>query len=192
MNPMTLMVETWAKGHGKTPEELAKAVTGSWPANRLFPREPILEKYLRRMWFSSSIAWLIPLAIEEGATDIGLWGIDLESGEEYISQFVGCVHFLDLAQHKGVNIHLPKDSGLLRDPAPYPDRYETHLALIVEKKIHWLKHNCGEAQKEQGTTLAEVHRKEAELILTRNREGATPEETFTTSLKTKLSICKKK
>ena len=82
MRPMSQMMESWARGHGKSSEELAKTITGDWSANRLFPREQILEKYQMEVWFSSSISWLFALAIEEKPTDIGLWGIDLEAGEE--------------------------------------------------------------------------------------------------------------
>ncbi len=168
MKPMADLIQVWAGTHKKTPEEMAKIITGDWSANRLYPKDQIIAKYLRRMWFSSSISWLIALAMEEGATDIGLWGIDLESGEEYISQFVGCVHLLDLAQHKGINVHLPKDCGLLRDPAPYPDCYETHFALVTEKKVAWLQHNLGIGDGEHAAAQAELHRKEGALLTLRS------------------------
>lgn len=170
MKPMADQMQVWAGTHNKTPKQMAKIITGDWSANRLFPKDQIIAKYLRRMWFSSSISWLIALAMEEQATDIGLWGIDLESGEEYISQFVGCVHLLDLAQHKGINIHLPKDCGLLRDPAPYPDCYETHFALVTEKKTAWLRHNLQIGENEHATTQAELHRKEGELLTLRSQK----------------------
>ena len=160
-------IANWKATHG-LPDDV---IEGDWSAQRSYPREAILEKYGRRMWFSSSIAWLIPLAIEEGATDIGLWGIDLESGEEYISQFVGCAHFLDLARLTGINIHLPKDCGLLRDPAPYPDRYETHHALTTEKKALWLQQMIGRMEPEFDALRADVHRKEGEILTMRRLGG---------------------
>lgn len=171
MQPMGPAIERWGKMHGKTPEEVAEAVTGDWAANKVFPRQAIMDKYFRRMWFSSSIAWLIPLAIEEGATDIGFWGIDLESGEEYVSQFVGCAHFMDLARLIGINIHTPSDSGLLRDPTPYPDRYETHLALTLEKKRKWLQQNIAGMEGQYESCKAEVHRKEGGLLTLKATEA---------------------
>lgn len=165
--PMPDLIQRWAMTHGKSPEQLKADITGDWSANVVYPRETILQKYGRRMWFSSSIAWLIPLAIEEGATDIGLWGIDLESGEEYVSQFVGCAHFIDLAILAGVNVHLPNGCGLLRDPAPYPDRYETNMALTLERKKKYIESILGQAEPEYEGTRVEMSRKEGELLTLR-------------------------
>src|SRR3990167_85995 len=160
-------VERWRRQHNLAPD----CLEGKWNAIVRYPRETILERYTRRMWFSSSIAWLIVLAIEERATDIGLWGIDLESGEEYISQFVGCAHFIDLARLAGINIHLPKGCGLLRDPAPYPDRYETLLALTLEKKVKWIQHHLGQMEPQYEDMKADIHRQEGRLMTLREFNG---------------------
>lgn len=163
-------IERWRATHNLPPE----IIEGKWNAVIRYPREAILERYGRRMWFSSSIAWLIVLAIEEKATDIGLWGIDLESGEEYISQFVGCAHFIDLARLAGINVHLPVNCGLLRDPTPYPDRYETHLALTFEKKAKWLAGALGQLEPQFEELRAESHRTEGRLLY--GRELGAPAE----------------
>ena len=160
-------IRRWKETHGLGDD----AIEGEWKAIVRFPRERILQKYWRRMWLSSSIAWLILLAIEEGASDIGLWGIDLESGEEYISQFIGCAHYLDLAQLAGINVHLPKACGLLRDPTPYPDRYETNLALTLEKKFKWLEGAIGQLEPQYDDLKAEVHRQEGRLVTLRQLGG---------------------
>src|SRR3990167_6737485 len=161
-------IERWRRQHNLAPD----CLEGKWNAIVRYPRETILERYTRRMWFSSSIAWLIVLAIEERATDIGLWGIDLESGEEYISQFVGCAHFIDLARLAGINIHLPTNSGLLRDPMPYPDRYETHLALTFEKKAKWLQSALNQLEPQFDELRADSHRTEGRLLACREMGGA--------------------
>ncbi|HDZ73707.1 MAG TPA: hypothetical protein ENH55_13260 [Aurantimonas coralicida] len=160
-------IANWKATHG-LPDDVLK---GDWSGQVTYPRETILEKFGRRMWFSSSISWCIALAIHEKPTDIGLWGIDLEAGEEYISQFVGCAHFLDLARLCGINIHLPKDCGLLRDPAPYPDRWETHLALTLEKKAKWIDEMIQKQQPEYDALSAEVHRQEGKLLTMRAYEA---------------------
>ena len=138
------------------------------PANVIYPREHIIQKFGgRRMWFSSSISWCVALAIDERPTDIGLWGIDLESGEEYTSQFVGCAHLLDVARVMGINIHMPKDCGLLRDPAPYPERYETHFAVTTEKKMKWLEAMIGKLKLDYENGKCDVYRKEGEILCMR-------------------------
>lgn len=165
--PIQETIAAWGRLHGKTQEQVAKDITGNWSGHRLYPREHVLAKYGRRMWFSSSIAWCIALAIEEGATDIGMFGIDLESGEEYISQFIGCAHFIDLARLIGINVHLPQGCGLMRDPSPYPDRYETHLALTFERKRKFIAHMLSQAEPEYESLRMDVYRKEGELLALR-------------------------
>ena len=160
------------KRENKIPDDFIK---GDWEAVVRYPREEILEKYGRCMWFSSSIAWAICLAIEEGATDIGLWGIDLESGEEYIAQFVGCAHFLDLARIIGINVHLPRASGLLRDTTPYPDRCENLMALTTEKKAKWIEGILATMEPQYDGQKADVHRQEGRL-LAMQQLGAKPED----------------
>lgn len=148
-----------------------------WPANKVLPRQQLLEVFQRKIWFSSSISYCLAHAILERPSDIGLWGIDLESGEEYISQFVGCAHFLDLAQHLGINVHLPLGCGLLRDPAPYPDRYETNLALTLERKFNFLNAQLQQMQPQYDSLKAEVHRHEGRVLAL--REGKAPAEIVT-------------
>jgi len=170
-------IKVAGNGGGNTEQSLLASIKGDWKSNRIYPKEDILEKYQRRMWFSSSIAWLIPLAIEEEPSDIGFWGIDLESGEEYISQFVGCAHLIDMARFMGINIHLPSGCGLLRDPAPYPDRYETQLALTLEKKRKWIGEMIADVDPKLETLKMEVYRQEGLCISLKAR--GVPEEELT-------------
>ena len=135
-------------------------------SNKVVPYAELIAKY-GRTWFSSSISWCMAHALEEGATDIGLFGIDLESGEEYISQFIGCRFFIDLARIGGVNIHLPPGCGLIREPTPYPDRYEHHLALTLERKLKYLEQMVGKVEGEYDAQRAEMYRAEGRLLTLR-------------------------
>ena len=176
--PMKARMERWAKKLGKDDAWLADAIKGDWSSNIVIDRDALFERH-RRMWFSSSISYAVALALEEGVPEFGLWGIDLESGEEYISQHAGCVHFLELARHLGATVHMPKGCGLLRDVTPYPDRYETLLALTFEKKRSWLQHVLAENEPEYEGLIMMTHRTEG--VLLRQRElmelaSADPEE----------------
>ncbi len=153
----------WCHGLGHDEKWLKQNVRGNWASQIVIDRESLFKKY-RRMWFSTSICYAVAMAIEEGATDIGCWGIDLESGEEYIAQHWGCAYFLDLARLAGVNLHFPQGSGLTRDINPYPDCYETHLALTLEKKANWLEHTLRQADSEYETAKADVSRIEGAIL----------------------------
>lgn len=133
-------------------------------ANFVYPQGAMFAKY-GRMWFSSSISYAICLAIEENATDIGCWGIDLESGEEYRVQFMGAKYFLHLARLAGINIHLPKGCGLLRDPNPYPDSWETHLAEACEFKLRYIRGLLAQKHSEHTILGANVNGLEGQLAM---------------------------
>ena len=81
------------------------------------------------------------------------------------------MHFKCLARHFGISVHLPKDSGLLRDISCYPDKYETHLALVMEKKKAWLNHNLQVGNGVHADALAELYRKEGSLLALRSQKA---------------------
>lgn len=165
---MKQRMEHWAASHKKDSEWLAKTIEGDWSANVVIDRDALFEKH-RRMWFSTSICYALLLAIEEGANAIGMWGIDLESDEEHIAQHMGCAHFLDLARLAGIDIHMPKGCGLERDLNPYPDRYETHLALTYEKKKQYIEGLLAQQEAQYEGKKMEVYRTEGALLFARNR-----------------------
>ena len=167
VEPMNKLIVEWARSHKKDEEWLKKTIKGKWTSNVVIDRTVLFQKYNRQMWFSSSISYCLALAMEEGATDIGMYGIDLESGEEYISQFTGCAHLMDLALARGINIHLPTGCGLERDINPYPDRYETHLAQTSEKKQVWLSNLLAQKEPEADNLRLEVYRTEGRLLTMR-------------------------
>jgi hypothetical protein len=165
LKPMKRAMEVWAQSYNKDEKWLAETIKGNWESNVVIDQEAVFTRFHRRMWFSSSISYALVLAIDEGYTDIGLFGIDLESGEEYISQFAGCAHFMDLARDRGINIHTPKGCGLLRDLSAYPDRYETDLALTFEKKVAWLNHILAQNEPEHRNLAAEASRTEGAILM---------------------------
>ena len=159
IRPIEEMLADWANQHGFTEEELKATVTGPWKAKVLLDRHGLMEKY-GKMWMSSSFSWAMAQAIEEGATDLGIYGVDLETGEEYVSQFAGARHFIDVAKLMGVKIHTPPFCGLLRDPNPYPDRWETYEALWFQNRITMLTNFAGQKQAELDDIKANIHRRE--------------------------------
>jgi hypothetical protein len=78
-----------------------------------------------RDYFTSTIAFMISLAVLEGFEEIGLWGIDLIVNEEYVNQKPCAEWWLGFAEARGVKIHLPQESALLKQwhryGAPEPD-----------------------------------------------------------------------
>lgn len=113
------------------PQQVVSIVPLDSPANVVIDRDYLFKKY-GSIWFSSSFGYMIAQALEEGAEEIGFWGVDMAGREEYVVQFAGVRHFIDIARERGVKVHIPDRSLLRRDPIPYADRFETPLALALE------------------------------------------------------------
>lgn len=115
------------------------------PNSRALPVDVLVNKY-GNIWFTSSIAWMMALAIDdilerrrlrasqvlisptaadpdlvplvEGEQDtIGLWGVDMAATEEYGYQRAGCQRFIEIAATLGILVILPPESDLMR-PMP--------------------------------------------------------------------------
>jgi hypothetical protein len=83
-----------------------------------FPRDELVKEF-GRYFFTSSFAWMIAKAIKDGAKEIGLWGVDMASRDEYIQQRSGGHFFIQEAVRRGIIVHIPKESDLAQPPALY-------------------------------------------------------------------------
>ena len=70
-------------------------------------------------YFTSTVAYMLALAISEGFSKIHLYGIDLVVGTEYEVQ-KACVEFwLGMAHGKGIDLNIPSASALLTQTHRY-------------------------------------------------------------------------
>ena len=92
-----------------------------FPTSVRYPIEEIRPQFC---WdfFTSSVAYMLALAISREPTHIGLWGIDMSGDEEYTQQRAGCKYFIDIARQRGIEIVVPKESDLLSVFPPYAYR----------------------------------------------------------------------
>ncbi len=82
------------------------------PTAQQYPTEVILKEFGR--YFTNSVSWMIALAIYEGADEIGVFGVDMAHGTEYASQKPSCEYFLGWAKGRGILLHIPEVSDLLK------------------------------------------------------------------------------
>ena len=87
------------------------------PAATIYPIEK-LKPYFGT-YFTSTIAYMIALAIHEGAEEIGLWGVDMLGDGEYSHQRPCCEHMLGIAKGKGIKLTIPDKSPVLRSERMY-------------------------------------------------------------------------
>jgi hypothetical protein len=62
---------------------------------------------------------MMALAIAEGATAIGLYGIDMTLPDEYQSQRPAMQHFIVMCMAMGIKIGAPDESDIMRPPPLY-------------------------------------------------------------------------
>ena len=122
-------------GHHCVKEELPESV--------FYPVEKIVEVF--GPYFSSTISWLIALAIYEGCDELGLWGVDMIGEGEYNYQRAGCEHYLGIAKGKGIKVTLPPQCPLLRAERMYGFEY-TRLGAEMCQMNAELDHKADAAE----------------------------------------------
>jgi hypothetical protein len=81
------------------------------PHARSFPEEV---EQTTGDYFSSSLAYLMALAIHEGAEEIGLYGVAMEAESEYRVQRPNMEYLVGLARGRGIKVHIPEQSPLCK------------------------------------------------------------------------------
>lgn len=65
-------------------------------------------------YFNSSIAYMLGLAIADGAEEIGLYGVDMKASEEYGFQRANCEYLIGVARGRGIKVYVPEISPLCK------------------------------------------------------------------------------
>jgi hypothetical protein len=83
-----------------------------------YPKDEMVTQF-GRYFFTSSFAWMAALAIAKGAKEIGFYGIDMASKDEYVLQRSGGHYFIELARQRGIKVIVPDESDLAQPPPLY-------------------------------------------------------------------------
>lgn len=86
-----------------------------FPLSRKYPKDEMVQKN-GPFFFTSSVAWMMALALEREPEAIGLWGVDMAASDEYGHQRPGFHYFYEMAKRSGVQIVLPPGNSLLVPP----------------------------------------------------------------------------
>lgn len=140
-------LETLPKAFDKHVQWLGQQTKPVWvarpsehvPNGLLFPFEKYQKQYPKpaKEFFTSTAAWLMAKAIDDGYEKIGLWGIEMCTDEEYAYQRPGVKFFQVEAERKGIEVVIPPESDLAREKAPYPFCDETPLAKwLIQREAH--------------------------------------------------------
>lgn len=86
------------------------------PRATVVPKDDLVAEF-GEYFFTSSFAWMAALAIKFGAKEIGFYGIDMASKDEYILQRAGGHYFIQTARQRGIKVIVPPESDLAQ-PSP--------------------------------------------------------------------------
>lgn len=95
----------------------------------LYPFEEVA-KTTGPYWISS-IAYMLALAIHEGAEEIGLWGVDMDIGGEYEYQRANCEYLIGFARGRGIKVFIPDSSPLCTFKSPPDVAYEKRYGCLA-------------------------------------------------------------
>lgn len=109
-------------------------------------------------YFCSTVAYGIALAIAEGFEEIGLFGIDLVVGSEYIHERPNAEFWIGVAHAKGIKVTIPPTSALCKQSHRYG--YQVEPESLVR---------FSELQKRHKALLDQRHKAMIELA---NIDGA--------------------
>lgn len=105
-----------------------------------YPKERVLSHFDR--YFTNTVSWMIALGIMMEFQDIGVYGIDMAQDSEYAHQRPSCEFFLGWARGKGINLHIPATSDLLKtaflygaeDAEPFRIKLESRLEDLLARR----------------------------------------------------------
>ena len=78
-----------------------------------YPLEAVAESIGQAYW-NSSIAYAMALAIHEHASEIAIYGVDMDGSDEYAYQRPNMEYLIGVARGKGIKVFVPPQSALCR------------------------------------------------------------------------------
>jgi hypothetical protein len=132
-----------AQPPGKPIYMLPQHCGGEFPAAVPLPLDVLTKRFKAGRYFTSTIAYMIALAIHEGYPWIGLYGIDLASDIEYQDQRPCGEYLLGVAEGLGIQMELAPTCAMLKVGHLYgfekpvgsslKDAIATHMKGLREK-----------------------------------------------------------
>jgi hypothetical protein len=128
---------------------------------------------------TSSISWMLALAIAEGFEEIGVYGVDMAQETEYFEQRPTCEFLIGVALGRGIKVHIPKTSDLMKCVGQYGFGSDDGFRLKLEERMAWLNSQKAEYQKVLAQEEAAFNKARNEKVAAlQNLEGALQDCTY--------------
>ena len=107
-------------------------------------------------FFTSSLAWMMALAITKKPAAIGLWGIDMSAAEEYGYQRAGMHYFIQEADKRGIQVIAPAESDILNPPPLYGLKEQSPMWWKQRTRRKELEQRVAECENTGNQKLSEA------------------------------------
>jgi hypothetical protein len=112
------------------------------PSGVSFPTDKVLGHFAPFRYFTNTVTWLVGLAIVEGFTKIGLYGVDMATKKEHRRERPSVEWLLGWAMGAGIKIALPPGCDLLHVSYLYgreqatdvTEKVRAYLAELEERR----------------------------------------------------------
>lgn len=131
------------------------------PPSIALPKRFIEDKVSTYM--TSSIAWMMGLAIAEEFEEIHLFGIDMAQETEYQEQRPCVEYLLGLAQGRGIKVFVPPVADILKAIGQYGYESETNVMAKVIERHDFLQGQHTVLQQREAALEREYESKNADL-----------------------------
>jgi len=119
------------------------------PMSVKFPIQTMLANFGE--YFTNSISWEIALAVYEGFEEIHIYGVDMAQDDEYTEQRPSVEYFIGIAKGRGIRVHVPENSDLLKAFWLYPFENDIGFEGKITTRIQELRQRMAQmAGQEQG------------------------------------------
>lgn len=115
-------------------------------------------------YMTSSIAWMLGLAIMEGFKKIGIYGVDMAQDTEWAGQRPCCEYLIGLARGRGIEVFIPPTSDLLKAIGQYGfASASSPFSLKAVERSAWLQREHTAIEGKLSGLRAEFEQKKVDL-----------------------------
>lgn len=121
-----------------------------WPTSTIFPYALFKQ---HDGYFTSSIAYMLALAIHYQAAEIGLWGVDMATDSEWNHQRPCAQYYIGYARGRGIKVYIPENSALCKANYIYGPENKPKAQGITENYLTARRNEFIKASQEARSDL---------------------------------------
>lgn len=142
-------------------------VMDEYPNSVRFPIEEAIRVSGGRDYFTSTVAFMMALALMEGFTEVHLYGINLAIGDEWFYEKACAEFWIGYLEGHGIKVHVPSASSLMKQHRRYgysiDARPAQSLKLLLQARVNAYRSQAEQFQSNLNTVLGAM--REAESLM---------------------------